>query len=460
MKLITRKFLNPNLKTYKNDKTYTFDDYQVLINKAKTFLIKERNVKPGQKIFFASTLWPNYLAWFIAASELGMSFVVSDFPLLARSKSVNKKLSLYGGIDHVIKGAAEGLEEFFSEEQNRFWKDKIIDHKAYEHSTEECSNEFWAQEDDILLYATSSGTTGTPKVHFYSQKFFYDIADRNAKLYRLKSSDKCLHTRNLHHGSVVGVYFLPTLKYCEHHYTYENPSSTKWVDIIQQHKVNRALFFYDMTDIFSSHADLNVIDSIRTEYFVLAPVKNDFLKFFKNNSKIYSVFGSGETCGPLFLPQVTEKMIETKNFKKPLDDFYVIDIVDGYISVTMPDGKVVMPGDKFIIKDGDYIHQGRNNLYRINGVALYLDILIKLVEDFTNKQNEKDFDIVIDQEYDQIYIRSNQYIDLSLLNKFLVKNTRLQHYQINKQINQPRENFFNGIKFDPFDVRLICRSLK
>jgi len=460
MKVITRNFLNKNLKIIKNDNIYTYNDYISFINKAKTYLIKERNAKPGQKILFASTLWPHYLAWFIAASELGMSFVVSDFPLLHRSKSVNTKLSLYGEIDHVIKSNASEMEEFFSASQNSFWKNKIFDHTAYEYCSEECSAEFWVKETDILLYATSSGTTNTPKVTEYSQEFFYMLADRNAKLYKLDANDKCLHTRNLHHGSVVGVYFLPTLKYCENHFPDEFVDLPGWVTLIEEHKINRALFFYNMSDIFVEKANYSKINSIEAEYFVLSPVTENFLKFFDNKSKIYSVFGSSETSGPLFLPRVTKDMIETKNFGKPLDDFYKIKIIDDLISVIMPDGRVTTSGDKFKIIDGNFIHLDRSNVYKINGVALYLDVLIKVVEEITLKKHTVDFDIVVDSEYNSIYIRSNNYINLKKLNKKIVNILGFSHYVITKQVNEKRSLFFNGIKFDPFDIRLICREIK
>ena len=460
MNLIDRYFLNGNLKIHKNNTVYDYVEIVKQINQAKTYLIKERNAQPGDKIFFASTLWPHYLAWFIAASELGLGFVVSDFPLLNRSKSVNKKLSLYGDIKHVIKGAAPGLEEFFNADHNDFWKDKVFDHKAYVNSSEEFADVFWATPDNVLIYATSSGTTGTPTVDAYTQEFFYKLAIRNAGIYDLKHTDRCLHTRNLHHGSVCGVYFLPTLRYCENHFPFEDPGNKGWVDLIQEKQLNRALFFYDMADIFAEHADIDTINNLRANYFVLAPVKENFLKFFEDKSKIYSVFGSGETCGPLFLPQVTKKMIAQSNFGKPLDDFYKISIQDGLISVIMPDGRTTTSGDRFDLIDGNYIHKGRKNLYRINGIALYVDILVSSVEEITNLKNTKEIDIVLDEEYDSIYIRSDVTLDLNKINAQLVKITGLSHYCIAKQINKPRTDFFNGIKFDPFDVRLACRELQ
>ena len=458
MNLITRDFFNHDIRIIKQDEEYDFNRILLGVNLAKNYLINERNAKRGDKVFMATTMWPNYLCWFIAASELGMGFVVSDFPLLYRSKSVNKKLSLYGEIQHVIKGDNKELHDFFNDKQNTFWKDKIIDHRAYENYTFEDNDTIWAEPTDVLIYATSSGTTGTPTVDAYTHEFFYKLAERNANLYKLEKTDRCLHTRNLHHGSVCGVYFLPTLRYCNEHHICEYPETSMWVDQIQNNNINRALFFYDMTKTFVEHADKEIINDIGAEYFVLSPVDDAFLSYFEDKSKIFSVFGSGETCGPLFLPQVTKQQIETKNFGKQLDNFYDISIRDGIISVQMPDGRITTSGDMFEIVDNEFIHKGRNNLYRINGNTLYLDVLIEVVQEILDQKHTKDFDIVFDKEYHAIYMRSDTHIDLEKLNSKIVELTGLPYYKITKQINQSRDKFYNGIKFDPFDVRLACRD--
>lgn len=482
MNLITREIINKNLvvkslfySKFNNSFTLEELNYQQLIDyidRAKTYLILEKNCQVGDKVLLASNQWPEYLVWFFAVSELGMSFIVSDYPALDNSLSVANKLSLYGKIDHII--GEEHSRNIFLLPDN--YQKSLITWDCFRHyENKECKNLIRASPQDILLYSTSSGTTSTPKIIKHTHEFFYNLLERNARLYNLKELDRCLHTKGLHHGSVTGVYFLPTIKYCSYHYyakitidctTPGTSTPQNWVDMLQKENINRCLMFYDMIDNFCDLASLESKKHDNHTAFVLAKINQKHLNIIvkKFGYKIVSIFGCTETSGPLFLPEININNVDSynlDNFGPVLDNFYKISVDDeNNLTVEMPNGEKILTGDKFFIVKNNFIFHGRENLYRINGRAFYLNLLIQVVEQITGLKNLIDFDIVVDQEFNQIYIRLDNDKNLEKLNARISKKIKGDtSYQIRKKIVAPRELFFNGIKFDSEEVRLRCRSI-
>jgi hypothetical protein len=328
-----------------------------------------------------------------------------------------------------------------------------------------------ATADGIILYATSSGTTNTPKIIAYRHDFFYELLERNAKLYNLQDTDRCLHTKGLHHGSVTGVYFLPTLKYCSTHYYAKArdvekvvPDVLHWVHLIQKEKINRCLLFYKMSDTFCdvASADLKLHDDLTI--YVLAKITDRHVDVMVKqlNYKIVSIFGCTETSGPLFLPEINPDNVsyyDPNNFGKVIDDFFEIALdKDNLLLVTMPDRSVICTGDKFQKINGNYIFEGREHLYRIKGLPIYLNIMIDVIAQLLNTPHTEGFDLVFDSVMEKVYIRTNYPVELIDLNYKLRAIIRQKHYEISKNIVAPRDNFFNGIKFDPEEVRIRCRE--
>ena len=481
MNLITRDTINKNLKVTSLQLDSNFNvirevvGYESIIRKIdilKNYLLEVKNAKPGQKVIMANFFWPDYLAWYFACAELGIIFVVSDYP---KSEATLKKLEIYGDIDYIIYDhhCPPGFINL---------KEKLIDSNyVFQTYFDNSKTPILVNEESVFMLSTSSGTTGTPKLISHTHGFFASLLERNASLYNLKPEQKCFHSKGLHHGSVTGVYFLPTIKYCSHHYHAPFkflPSQQKndyyvdtrdlvsgWVKMIQDEKINMCLMFYDQIECLTEFLQLGNKKHDDLTIYVLSKVKPDVINKLVGefHYTIKSIFGCTETSGPLFLPEINKdnyQIFDSSNCGKPLDDYYNLSINDdNLLEVGMPDKTTIIPGDKFIIHNGDYIFKGRENLYRIKGQTFYLDFFNDTIEQLTPLKRETDFDVIVDQDYQKIYIRLTNDYDIHELNKKLGQHLGTSDYYIHKKIVHPRQNFFSGIKFDPESIRIVCRQL-
>ena len=480
---ITRKVINKNIKVtalkYADDfqtivkETTGFDELIRKIDTIKEYLIKVHKVEVGQKIIMSIFYWPDYLAWFFACAELGLTFVIFDYP---RTKETLKKLDVFGKIDYLIHDvhypkALEGYETTFIDT-------RLLSEYQYSGN----STPIWANDDSILLYTTTSGTTGSPKLIINKHNYFYYLMDRNAKLYDLKPYDRCFHSKNLHHGSVACVYFFPVIKFCENHFhapykfldlSWEDgldpelPLIKSFVNLIQQEQITRCVMFYEQIDYLSKFLDLDKKQHDEMSIYVLSKISKDNIDTLVGKFKysLISIFGSTEVGGPLFLPSITPANytnFNPYNMGQILDDTFELKIKDGLLNVKSPwNADTICTGDKFEIDlNNNWIFKGRDNIYKIRGSTIYLDPFNLIIEELTGLKKELDFDVVIDSVEEKIYIRSDDKLDLNYLNENITRSNDSKNYKISKNLVSPRNNYFSGLKFDPELIRIVCRKLK
>lgn len=421
MSIITRKILKNDLTITVDETRYDYDYIIEYTNRAKTYFITH-GAKAGQKVLLLEK-WPNFISWFIAGAELGLSFVIAD----SNSKSFRETIKNYGTIDFVVNNI------------------ELTDNSY--------GDIYWASDNDVLIYTTSSGTTGSPKTITYTHEFLLHLAERNSKIYKIQETDTCAHTHTLSHSSVVGVYFLPSLMSSSNHYFFYNNFSK----YIRSYKVNYCLVLRDhLIDIYENFN--NDID-YECKIFVISKLLSTHkTKIVNDCVKLISIFGCSETMGPLFLSEINNdnKTTELCNFGKPLDDYYKIDITStSLLKVTMPTGEEIFTGDKMYIDEkGDYIFVQRAQEYIIDNERLCLDVFNEYVSEILNC----DFDLVVDEQHNQIYIRANTYINLDNLNTLLYQRYADQRFYISKQLVGIRENYMNNVKFDANLVRIKCRE--
>jgi hypothetical protein len=476
MKLINRDIINKGLQVTSlkmhqpmnaiSREIYSYDEVILKIDIIKEFLITKYDVTPGEKIVLATFYWPDYISWIFACAELGLSFVIIDYP---KTKEALKKFEVYGKLDYLIYDIH--YPPAFDDSDTKLINANHINDFTYSNK----STPNWGNEDSILIYAASSGSTGTPNVATYKQKYFWDLIDRNANLYNLNESDKCFHSKILHHGSVSATYFFPTIKHCKYHYhapfqifnsgVDETSLIKTWVNMLLEDQITRAMFFYDQLDHVVKHLDLSKKTHNNMTAYVISKIKPDHInKIVKEfGYKIVSIFGTTQTSGPLFLPEININncdKIDASNMGFIPDDFYKFRINrDSLLEIKTPwHDDYICSGDKFEVINDQWIYKGRENIYKINGRTVYTNLLIDIIESTLNLKNEKDFDIVVDQEFDKIFLRSTYPVDLEKLNNDILNYINEKEYKISLNLVIDRDECFSGIKFDPEYIRIICRS--
>lgn len=354
MNLISRSIINKDFNLKILDKELEFDRIDIirLIDRAKTFLIKERQVRPNDKVIL--TFGDYYIPWFFACAELGLTFIISASHVVKNYKKLNDR---YGDIQHLIVPFNKtDLEEFRNTYSDIALDMNLI--KDYDEVSESAT--IWATDNSILTLSISEKynlklKNIVPEEHTHD--FYYRLMQRNSTVLNLNRDEKCFHLRILHHGSSLGTFFLPTFYSCANHFWCDE-TDHRWAKYLITYKINRCLIFERMLNSLSILINRNTVDLSFLKLYTLtqpsiAEINNIVVK---HNVSITSIFGMTSTSGPIFLQEVTSSNYRTydrERFYKPLDDFYELNIEDGYLSITF-DNKTVKSKDKFKIINDEY----------------------------------------------------------------------------------------------------------
>jgi len=354
MTVISREIINKDLsltifKDSKNIKKFNYDEVINLIDCAKTFLVNERNAKTNDKVLICPCDF--YIPWFFACAELGLTFLVSLSHNPKDYKQVNDQ---YGHIDHVIVPHIEYFSNIAEQYANVEFDADVL--KIY--SDTSCKEDFWSTKDSILTLSISETNVNSynPAQHSHPHWFYYQLLERNIRVLKLTSSDKCMHSKILHHGSSLGIFFLPTIKHCSIHYWALEHSD--WHNLIVNEQINRCLFMYYDIITFPAKLAKRVTDlSNLTIYTLRSPSPKDVDYLVKKcNATITSMFGTTITSGPVFLQEVNLSNCDTYdkgNFGKPLDEYYQLCLTEGRLTIKTF-GKTVITPDYFKIVNNEF----------------------------------------------------------------------------------------------------------
>lgn len=482
MKTITRSFISNTFFANDLANDIKFDKLSLSknIDYWKYILVTKFNAKYGESIIIGhQNLNIDYLATIYAAAELSLKIVIIDYIRQDNFNNLNfvdPKTKVLSPIDifihdwdnEYLEKELPGFEKFnfFKRYSNRTYS--IIN--DIESSVDIDQDEFnrisniQPRKDDILIKATSSGTTNTPKVIEHTHEFIHAVSLRNTQLY--KTGNAVVHVKNLNHGASAAVTLFPAIASDDvsQHFIYsvdEDEPLTEFVELLSPYRneVSFLSFPYPyLTDKFvESSDDIGVtwpnLNLLTLSYIVESAKHAVRDKKFKS---IVSIFGSTETIGPVFTNYITTDRwdCDSRYFKK-VDDFYKIDLSnDGKISITPPVyNSPHITNDYFTREDEFFVHQGRSDLVRINGEHFDLATINKL-----NKENDK-FYIVVDTVSQCLYLAYWEDISQEEINSYITEiENNFKRITVNKSMQLIKKSFYYGIKLDNELLREYFRN--
>lgn len=425
----------------------------------KNILYEQANFEPGQKFGVGSSYCDyNYLTAIFAGIELGGKIIV--MPVTESGKKLIGPMSVWIYQDSVNKAISDGKivghTHAIPWSTSGLFKSKfdVFDHLS----------QIERQPNEIVLTTTTSGSTGTPRVIEYSHRLFDDIRERSIRIFNLKENDRVLHLSNMHHGGTGGVFFLPSLSACKHHYYFDglNFSNVKQlVDLIKKEKITKAMFPNNLL-VEKFLQELPWIDH-DLEIFVNQANNKDWVRLLKltNIKAIHSLFGSTETLGPIFLNTITRDTasdFDVLNYGKLLDDFYTVDVYEDGTVVKLKHHYQEVLNDCFVLdQQGNHIFQARTNLVRINDFFIPLKEINNLSQELMGNNGV----IVPDTITNKVYVAYTKDIvdpDSTLHNI----NNRLKLMspvlQVDHSMCVDFEQFYAGIKLSLENIRICFRN--
>ena len=457
--IITREVINKNitfLDLPAKPKTFNYDDLCYSIDHIKGILLNQYNCKSGESVVLGLSASALQIAAFFACAELGLQVIILDHtrddkwisidymdPKTKALSPINYYIFDKRTFSPVILARHNFLKN--NSDHNVELDSRKIENKEYDVST----TEVLAKDTDILLKCTSSGTTGSAKLVKHTHHFFHELIKRNKSFYY----DSVCMVMNLNHGSSPATYFLPAL--CSENttqfvsYKVEMFNAFDFAtlsDIINQRRINHLMLPYShlIERFFTNcigHADLNL--------YTLSTIQSSWLEYYKQKKvkNIVSFFGCNETSGPLLINEIRDNDFSETRYKL-FDDFYKLNTNEGKnLEVGMPVyGTTIFTNDMFDVRDGYFFYMGRNDLYRVNGLQVNLDVYSKLVSE------QLDGTIIIDTSKDKLYL-AVWADDTDIDNKIAELNAKLasisnEVHQIHKFKSLDKDKFYTGVKLD------------
>lgn len=493
-KIISRHFIRKDIEYYENNQIYYYNDFVVGINKWKNILYNKFNMRPGMTMALIDmNVYFDYCTLYFAAAELGLKILTipkrpstpdGRVDLLDKIVANLGKLDLmyyYSEERIVLQAGAMSLPRTSLVNMTNLYSRQLMTFADFvvEYTTSNINDVIFAQENSVLVWTTTSGTTGEPKPIEYNHSQLSIIAERNARILGFTDDNIAVsHTANMHHSAILMANFLPAFGHARcHHADIHDISLTpleyveSLINSIKQKQTNKLLLpFSLMLELFLKHINENSIKLDHKLDIVVGGfnVSKAYVEMFKLTSinKISSMFASNETLGPLLISEVNhDTILEEYNpqfIGKPVDDLFQITLDDNSrIVVASPSlypGTIVMDDHVRGNNTDGYIHLGRligtGGDRRINEVnfqikevehivrRMFTTCLFEIVEDLLQGklylavwEGEIDFELLNQQmiaKYERVTFSNYDYLDRSKFDGFKLDMPALREYFKNK----------------------------
>jgi acyl-coenzyme A synthetase/AMP-(fatty) acid ligase len=485
--IITRHCLNQDLIIYQhNDKLqldHEFNYAQLcdMIDYWKVLLVEKYNITAGQTCYLdLSKQDIYYYSLVFAICELGLIIVI-DLPLINSFTKLETdyRLNMHGKIDYWFADSTQLADQTNQIRFNYIGRNIVDPFEEFNNYTikdhslfKTIASAIWCTPEMPLIWTSSSGTTNVPKKVIESHHKIYSMSKRMIPLLNFKKSDRVCHTKNIHHGSSVVLFFIPSFMACDYHLTKvwsvadPNASVQKLVKFTDQEKPNH-LFLYT-TDFLTEFLQLTSAVDSKLELLTLYQITPEIIKLQKekNVAVIRSTYGESTIGSAILLKNVPKDVdlgsYEITNMGPKVDDFYDLQIENNQLEVSIPGiGQGwKSTGDVFTILNNNYYFHGRSDLYRIGYSWINIGELEKEVTaHFGTSEGRANATAVIDSEMQKIYLAvwTDTAGSIQAFTEHLYKTyDRLTPaYTIT---DQPYTAFIGARKIDHERVRDYCRK--
>lgn len=334
--IIDRQVINPNISYSGMNRDELFS----LINRWKNLLVTKYGAAKGQTLALAIIeVNANHVALIFAAAELGMKLLVITKPLVKETIHVTK-MALFGPVDITV--AQEFMDGDPHEDMVIKYSKKLCREEEVDSFTDDrdipCEI---VSPDDHLIFASTSGTTGTSKPVMFSHKEVYEISKRNIDVFGFKSDSVVVHTVSFHHASGILTFIMPSLMAVDKHFY----GGIAWQPVVMRTTYRPDEFVSRF--IVQEKADMMLVTMPKAVTWLAEHIEkyrdqiNHKIKFntsgvtlteeFYEYAKtlpieLQSHYGSTETGIPLLVNHVTEESEYEQNYLgRQVDDFYRLD---------------------------------------------------------------------------------------------------------------------------------------
>jgi hypothetical protein len=302
----------------------------------------------------------------------------------------------------------------------------------------------------------TSGTTRIPVPIKISHQDAINLVKKNIEVFKFKQSDRVLHYKTLHHGSLFLNYAIPSMAATDEHFyiTRQTTLPEKFLDktlrFCQDNKITVWLVPYNwirkIPNLKSESYQLNDLTLIT----VMGPTSDEIIQIFEktNVKEIFNNFGCTEV-GSLFLSKTNKNNISQYNPNRfdIINNNVDLEFYPTYFKVkhkTCSEWNTI--GDIIEIdSDNVYWWRGRCNIINNENKYLLVSEISKFLEEYFSNL---DFSLVPDFECNKLYLAVfSKNIDTDLLtdlNKKLFTLTGANN-SINR-ISHFSNNFILGMK--------------